>query len=125
LAQRNTIAKWQERICWGILVEGEYVGGICATTPTPFPGNDIMVSGWLGNQIAGYVAATSRSPFTRKPGSISFRHPRGMRYDYDLHSLTEVLSRNFRRIEVRPVSLRAQLDLRAVQRVWDPAAADS
>ena len=53
-----------------------------------------MVSGWLGYQIAGYTATTGDDHYTR-PGSISFRHPRGMRYDYDLHSLTDVLAGNF------------------------------
>jgi hypothetical protein len=93
LAQRNTIAKWQERICWAFWSK-ESMWGHLRYNPDPIPRDDIMVSGWLGNQIAGYVAATRDHRYT-EPGSISFRHPRGMRYDYDLHSLTEVLSRNF------------------------------
>jgi hypothetical protein len=93
LAQRNTIAKWQERICWAFWSK-ESMWGHLRYNPDPIPRDDIMVSGWLGNQIAGYVAAT-RDQCYSEPGSISFRHPRGMRYDYDLHSLTEVLARNF------------------------------
>jgi hypothetical protein len=93
LAQRNTIAKWQERICWAFWSK-ESMWGHLRYNPDPIPRDDIMVSGWLGNQIAGYVAATRDHRYA-EPGSISFRHPRGMRYDYDLHSLTEVLSRNF------------------------------
>jgi hypothetical protein len=93
LAQRNTIAKWQERICWAFWSK-ESMWGHLRYNPNPIPRDDIMVSGWLGNQIAGYVAATRDHRYS-EPGSISFRHPRGMRYDYDLHSLTEVLCRNF------------------------------
>jgi hypothetical protein len=93
LAQRNTIAKWQERICWAFWSK-ESIWGHLQYNPDPIPRDDIMVSGWLGNQIAGYVAATRDQTYS-EPGSISFRHPRGMRYDYDLHSLTEVLARNF------------------------------
>jgi Linalool dehydratase/isomerase len=93
LAQRNTIAKWQERICWAFWSK-ESMWGHLRYNPDPIPRDDIMVSGWLGNQIAGYVATTRDNRYC-EPGSISFRHPRGMRYDYDLHSLTEALGRNF------------------------------
>jgi Linalool dehydratase/isomerase len=93
LAQRNTIAKWQERICWAFWSK-ESMWGHLRYNPDPIPRDDIMVSGWLGNQIAGYTAVTRDRYFTR-PGSITFQHPRGMRYEYDLHSLTEILARNF------------------------------
>jgi linalool dehydratase/isomerase-like protein len=92
-AQRNTIDKWQERVCWGFWSK-ESLWGHLRYNPNPIPRDDIMVSGWLGYQIAGYTATTGDDHYTR-PGSISFRHPRGMRYDYDLHSLTEVLVDNF------------------------------
>src|ERR1700757_4447496 len=93
LAQRNTIAKWQERICWAFWSK-ESMWGHLRYNPDPIPRDDIMVSGWLGNQIAGYVAATRDHRYT-EPGSIAFQHPRGMRYEYDLHSMTEILTRNF------------------------------
>ena len=92
-AQRNTIDKWQERICWAFWSK-ESLWGHLRYNPNPIPRDDIMVSGWLGYQVAGYTAATHDDHYTR-PGAISFRHPRGMRYDYDLHSLTEVLANNF------------------------------
>lgn len=92
-AQRNTIAKWQERICWAFWSK-ESLWGHLRYNPDPIPRDDIMVSGWLGFLIAGYTTTTLDQRYTA-PGSISFRHPRGMRYDYDLHSLTEVLARNF------------------------------
>ena len=92
-AQRNTIDKWQERVCWAFWSK-ESLWGHLRYNPNPIPRDDIMVSGWLGYQIAGYTATTGDDHYTR-PGSISFRHPRGMRYDYDLHSLTDVLAGNF------------------------------
>jgi hypothetical protein len=92
-AQRNTIDKWQERVCWQFWSK-ESLWGHLRYNPNPIPRDDIMVSGWLGYQIAGYTAATGDDHYTR-PGAVSFRHPRGMRYDYDLHSLTEVLASNF------------------------------
>jgi hypothetical protein len=93
LAQRNTIAKWQERVCWAFWSK-ESMWGHLRYNPDPIPRDDIMVSGWLGNQIAGYTAVTRDHRYTES-GSISFQHPRGMRYEYDLHSLTEILTRNF------------------------------
>ncbi|NKX86840.1 linalool dehydratase/isomerase domain-containing protein [Nocardia coubleae] len=93
LGQRNTIAKWQERICWAFWSK-ESLWGHLRYNPDPIPRDDIMVSGWLANLIAGYTATTGDHRYA-EPGSISFRHPRGMRYDYDLHSLTKILADNF------------------------------
>ncbi|PPJ35454.1 hypothetical protein C5E45_25650 [Nocardia nova] len=93
LAQRNTIAKWQERICWAFWSK-ESMWGHLRYNPDPIPRDDIMVSGWLANLVAGYTTTTGDHRYS-EPGSICFRHPRGMRYEYDLHSLTDVLARNF------------------------------
>jgi hypothetical protein len=97
LAQRNCIAKWQERICWAFWSK-ESLWGHLRYNPNPIPRDDIMVSGWLGNLVAGYTATTGDHRYTQ-PGSISFKHPRGMSYDYDFHSLTQVLAENFEKSE--------------------------
>jgi hypothetical protein len=55
-----------------------------------------MLTGWLAYQIAGYVSNTGDTRYS-EPGSITFRHPRGQEYRYDLHSLTRALVDNFER----------------------------
>jgi hypothetical protein len=55
-----------------------------------------MLTGWLGYQLASYVSNTGDTRYL-EPGSITFRHPRGQEYAYDLHSITEALVRNFER----------------------------
>jgi hypothetical protein len=57
-----------------------------------------MLTGWLGYQIASYVSNTGDTRYS-EPGSITFRHPRGQEYRYDLHSLTQALVDNFDRSE--------------------------
>jgi hypothetical protein len=55
-----------------------------------------MLTGWLGYQMASYVSNTGDEHYSR-PGSITFRHPRGAAYAYDFHSIIEALVRNFER----------------------------
>jgi linalool dehydratase/isomerase-like protein len=92
-AQRNLIAKWQERVCWAYWAK-ENLWGNFRYDPDPVPRDNIMLSGWLAYQIAGYVSNTGDTRYSQ-PGSITFDHPRGRRYEYDLHSLTAALVRNF------------------------------
>jgi hypothetical protein len=94
-AQRNLIDKWQERICWAYWAK-ESVWGHLRYNPDPVPRDNIMLTGWLGYQLASYVSNTGDTRYS-EPGSITFRHPRGEEYRYDLHSLTQALVDNFDR----------------------------
>jgi hypothetical protein len=94
-AQRNLIDKWQERICWAYWAK-ESVWGHLRFDPDPVPRDNIMLTGWLGYQVASYVSNTGDTRYS-EPGSITFRHPRGQQYHYDLHSLTRALVDNFDR----------------------------
>jgi hypothetical protein len=94
-AQRNLIDKWQERICWAYWAK-ESAWGHLRYNPDPVPRDNIMLTGWLAYQIAGYVSNTGDTRYS-EPGSITFRHPRGQEYRYDLHSLTRALVDNFER----------------------------
>ncbi len=96
-AQRNLIDKWQERICWAYWAK-ESIWGHLDYNPDPVPRDNIMLTGWLGYQLASYVSNTGDTRYL-EPGSITFRHPRGQEYAYDLHSITEALVRNFDRSE--------------------------
>ncbi len=95
LAQRNLIDKWQERICWAYWAK-ESAWGHLRYNPDPVPRDNIMLTGWLGYQLASYVSNTGDTRYS-EPGSITFRHPRGHEYRYDLHSLTQALVDNFER----------------------------
>jgi hypothetical protein len=92
-AQRNLIAKWQERICWAYWAK-ESVWGHLKYNPDPIPRDNIMTSGWLAYQMASYISNTGDRRYSQ-PASITFTHPRGQRYEYDFHSICRVLSRNF------------------------------
>jgi Linalool dehydratase/isomerase len=94
-AQRNLIDKWQERICWAYWAK-ESIWGHLHYNPDPVPRDNIMLTGWLTYQIASYVSNTGDTRYS-EPGSITFRHPRGQEYRYDLHSLTRALVDNFER----------------------------
>jgi hypothetical protein len=94
-AQRNLIEKWQERICWAYWAK-ESVWGHLHYNPDPVPRDNIMLTGWLGYQVASYVSNTGDTRYC-EPGSITFRHPRGQEFRYDLHSLTRALVDNFDR----------------------------
>lgn len=94
-AQRNLIDKWQERINWAYWAK-ESAWGHLRYDPDPVPRDNIMLTGWLGYQIASYASNTGDDRYSR-PGSISFRHPRGQVYSYDLHSIVDALVDNFSR----------------------------
>jgi hypothetical protein len=94
-AQRNLIDKWQERICWAYWAK-ESVWGHLRYDPDPVPRDNVMLTGWLTYQIASYVSNTGDTRYS-EPGAITFRHPRGRQYRYDLHSLTRALVDNFER----------------------------
>ncbi|HEX6391618.1 MAG TPA: hypothetical protein VFZ89_19290, partial [Solirubrobacteraceae bacterium] len=94
-AQRNLIDKWQERICWAYWAK-ESTWGHLRYNPDPVPRDNIMLTGWLAYQLASYVSNTGDTRYC-EPGSITFRHPRGHEYRYDLHSLTRALVDNFER----------------------------
>jgi hypothetical protein len=94
-AQRNLIDKWQERICWAYWAK-ESTWGHLRYNPDPVPRDNIMLTGWLTYQIASYVSNTGDTHYS-EPGSITFRHPRGQEYRYDLHALTRALADNFER----------------------------
>jgi hypothetical protein len=94
-AQRNLIDKWQERICWAYW-EKESAWGHLRRNADPVPRDNIMLTGWLGYQVASYASNTGDDRYS-DPGSITFRHPRGEEYRYDLHALVAALARNFER----------------------------
>ncbi|WP_205698515.1 hypothetical protein [Conexibacter sp. SYSU D00693] len=92
-AQRRLIDKWQERICWAYWAK-ESVWGHLAYNPDPVPRDNIMLTGWLGYQIASYASNTGDRRY-EEPGSITFRHPRGQAYEHSFHSIVHALVRGF------------------------------
>ena len=94
-AQRNLIAKWQERVCWSYWAK-ESMWGHLRYNPDPVRKDNIMLTGWLGYQLASYLSNTHDPRYLSK-GSVTFTHPRGSRFEYDFGSLTEALLSNFQR----------------------------
>lgn len=92
-AQRNLIDKWQERVCWAYWSK-ESLWGHLSYNPDPVPRDNIMLTGWLGYQIASYASNTGDDRYSR-PGSITFRHPRGMEYSHSFHTIVDALVDNF------------------------------
>jgi hypothetical protein len=64
--------------------------------PDPVPKDNIMLTGWLGYQLASYMS-NSQDPHYLRKGSLTFAHPSGRRFEYDFHSLTGALLLNFER----------------------------
>jgi hypothetical protein len=94
-AQRNLIAKWQERVCWAYWAK-ESMWGHLRYNPDPVRKDNIMLTGWLGYQLASYMSNTHDPHYLRR-GSVTFAHPRGTRFEYDFGSLAEALLVNFQR----------------------------
>ncbi|MDT5348927.1 MAG: hypothetical protein QOH91_2214 [Mycobacterium sp.] len=97
VAQQNLIAKWQERVCWAYWAK-ESMWGHLRYNPNPVPKDNIMLTGWLGYQLASYMSNTHDARYLSK-GSVTFAHPRGRRFEYDFGSITEALLLNFQRSE--------------------------
>ncbi len=92
-AQRNLIEKMTNRRVWGFW-KWENLWGNLDANPDPIRRDDIMVSGYLGVMLGAYESNT-RDQRYEAPGSVTFRWNQRRAFEYDFHSIAEVVHRNF------------------------------
>jgi hypothetical protein len=93
-AQRNLILKHQDRRIWSYW-ELESRWGNFDNDADPMSRDNIMFTGFVATQIALYHAASGNRDFD-KPGSLTFEHPDGRRFEHDFPNMVETLVRNMK-----------------------------
>ena len=95
LALRNLVHKQTDLRVWRYWRTLNLIGNL-DTNPDPLVRDNIMFSGFTGDQINLYEAATGSTVFD-EPGSLTFVWEDGRTFAYDHHSWMEALRRNFER----------------------------
>lgn len=93
LALRNLVLKQTDLRVWRYWRTLNLVGNLDAN-PDPLVRDNIMFSGFTGDQINLYEAATGSTRFD-EPGSLTFVWSDGRTFAYDHHSWMEAVQRNF------------------------------
>lgn len=95
LAMRNLVLKQLDLRVWRYWQLLNRVGNL-DSNPDPLVRDNIMFSGFTGDQINLYEAATGSTRFD-EPGSLTFVWTDGRTFAYDHHSWMEAVQRNFER----------------------------
>lgn len=95
---RNLVLKQTDLRVWGYWRTLNTIGN-WNRNPDPLVHDNIMFSGFTGDQINMYVAATGSTRFD-EPGSLTFVWKDGTEYAYDHHSWMEAVKRNFESSEM-------------------------
>lgn len=90
---RNLVLKQTDLRVWGYWRTLNLIGN-WRTDPDPLVRDNIMFSGFTGDQINMYEAATGSTRFD-EPGSLTFVWKDGREFSYDHHSWMEAVRRNF------------------------------
>lgn len=93
LALRNLVSKQLDLRVWRYWQLLNRVGNL-DNNPDPLIRDNIMFSGFTGDQINLYEAATGSTHFD-EPGSLTFVWTDGRTFAYDHHSWMEAVQRNF------------------------------
>ena len=93
LALRNLVLKQTDLRVWRYWRTLNLIGNLDAN-PDPLVRDNIMFSGFTGDQINLYEAATGSTLFD-EPGSLTFVWEDGRTFAYDHHSWMEAVQRNF------------------------------
>ncbi len=93
LAMRNLVHKQTDLRVWRYWRTLNLIGNLDAN-PDPLVRDNIMFSGFTGDQINLYEAATGSTVFD-EPGSLTFVWEDGRTFAYDHHSWTEAVRANF------------------------------
>ena len=93
LALRNLVHKQTDLRVWRYWRTLNLIGNLDAN-PDPLVRDNIMFSGFTGDQINLYEAATGSTIFD-EPGSLTFVWEDGRTFAYDHHSWMEAVRRNF------------------------------
>lgn len=92
---RNLVLKQLDLRVWRYWQLLNRVGNL-DSNPDPLIRDNIMFSGFTGDQINLYEAATGSTHFDQ-PGSLTFVWTDGRTFEYDHHSWMEAVQRNFER----------------------------
>ena len=92
---RNLVLKQLDLRVWRYWQLLNRVGNL-DSNPDPLVRDNIMFSGFTGDQINLYEAATGSTRFD-EPGSLTFVWEDGRTFSYDHHSWMEAVQRNFER----------------------------
>ena len=95
LAMRNLVLKQLDLRVWRYWQLLNRVGNL-DSNPDPLVRDNIMFSGFTGDQINLYEAATGSTRFD-EPGSLTFVWEDGRTFAYDHHSWMEAVKKNFDR----------------------------
>lgn len=93
LVLRNLMIKQTDLRVWGYWRTLNIVGNFDAD-PDPLSRDNIMLSGFTGDQLNLYEAATG-SDYFDQPGSLTFVWKDGRTFVYDHHTWMETLRKNF------------------------------
>lgn len=94
-AMRNLVHKQTDLRVWRYWRTLNLVGNFAAD-PDPIVRDNIMFSGFTGDQLNLYEAATGSTVFDQ-PGSLTFVWEDGRTFEYDHHSWMQAVHRNFER----------------------------
>ncbi|MCH7629358.1 MAG: hypothetical protein IH997_11715 [Proteobacteria bacterium] len=94
LAQRNLIEKYLEKKVWDYWVLESCWGHFNFTDWDPAGKDNIMLTGWFGAHVGGYMLATGDRRYM-KPGSLTFRLNGRKAWAHDFGSLNASVDHNY------------------------------
>ena len=94
LAQRNLIEKYLERRVWDYWIYESCWGHFNFTDWDPATRDNIMLTGWFGAHVGGYMLASGDRRYL-EPGSLPFRLSAKTLYSHDFGSLIRSVSDNY------------------------------
>lgn len=94
LAQRNLIEKYLEKKVWDYWVLESCWGHFNFTDWDPAGRDNIMLTGWFGAHVGGYMLATGDRRYM-EPGSLTFRLNAKKAWKHDFGSLNASVDRNY------------------------------
>jgi hypothetical protein len=98
LAQRNLIEKYLERKVWDYWIYESCWGHLNFTNWDPAARDNIMLTGWFGAHVGGYMLASGDRRYL-EPGSLTFRLNAKTAYRHDFTTLVRSVVDNYESAE--------------------------
>lgn len=93
-SQRNLIEKYLEKRVWDYWVYESCWGHLNFTNWDPADRDNIMLTGWFGAQVGGYMLSTGDRRYL-EPGSLTFRLNARTAYKHDFSTIIASVERNY------------------------------
>lgn len=97
-AQRNLIAKYLDRRVWDYWVLESCWGHLNFTDWDPAARDNIMLTGWFGAHVGGYMLASGDTSYL-EPGSLTFRLSDKRAWPHDFRTLIGSVNSNYETAE--------------------------